>query len=67
MDNENDANEIVERIKNGDEFESIIKKDFDNQNTVINDLKKSDLIEAIWQKKDSNTDFGWSILNPPDI
>ena len=47
VDNENDANEIVERIKNGDEFESIIKEDFDNQNTVINDLKKSDLIEEI--------------------
>ena len=47
VDNENDAKEIVERIKNGDEFESIIKEDFDNQNTVINDLKKSDLIEEI--------------------
>ena len=47
VDNENDANEIVERVKNGDEFESIIKEDFNNQNTVINDLKKSDLTEEI--------------------
>ncbi len=47
LDNQNDASEIISSIINGGEFETIVKEKFGSQNTVINDLKKSDLIEEI--------------------
>ena len=47
FDTKDEALEIVDKLKSGSLFETIIEQNFNNQETLIKDIKKSDLIEEV--------------------
>ena len=47
FDTRDEAQMIFSKIKNGSLFETIVKEKFNNQETIIKDIKKSDLIDEV--------------------
>ena len=47
FDTRDEAQIIFSKIKNGSLFETIVKEKFNNQDTIIKDIKKSDLIDEV--------------------
>ena len=47
FDTKDEAQEIFTEIKSGSLFETIVREKFNNQETIIKDIKKSDLIEEV--------------------
>ena len=47
FDTRDEAQIIFSKIKNGSLFETIVKEKFNDQETIIKDIKKSDLIEEV--------------------